>query len=160
MARALITLSFVAVLLLWLQFEFRKKVSFTKHIGWLVAAIVIQMISSIISLVIDDRIVGNFFYHAVGGGVTSAFLFFYLLKTYNVQLNWRIQIVTLYAFVCALGVMNEIAEYVGEFATRVGMFSWDSHDTWRDLVANTTGALVGWIICRLVLLIARQRSTE
>ena len=155
--RTLITLSFVAVLLWWLQFEFKQNVSFKKHWKWLAGALVIQTIATFISLAIADRIVGNFFYHAVGGGVTSCLIFIYLLKTYGLHFSWRVELVLLYCFVSALGVMNELAEYAGEFLTRVGMFSWDSHDTWRDFVANSTGALVAWLIYRLCSALARKK---
>jgi hypothetical protein len=148
MARALITISFMAVLLWWLQNEFHKNVSLKKYWKWFAAAIVVQAIASIISLLISDRVVGNFFYHAIGGGVTTTLLYVYLLKTYGQYYSWRVELVLLYGFVSALGVMNELAEYAGEFITRVGMFSWDSHDTWRDLAANTSGAILAWLIYR------------
>jgi hypothetical protein len=61
MARALITISFMAVLLWWLQNEFHKNVSLKKYWKWFAAAIVVQAIASIISLLISDRVVGNFF---------------------------------------------------------------------------------------------------
>jgi hypothetical protein len=157
MIRALITISFMAVLLWWLQEEFHKKVSLKKHWKWLVAAVIVQAIAGIISIVVSDRIVGNFFYHAIGGGATAALLYFYLIKTYSLHYSWRVELVTLYCFVSALGVMNELAEYAGEFAIRVGIFSWDSHDTWRDLTANTVGAIVAWLIYRFYLaLVSRQ----
>ncbi len=141
MIRALLTISFMAVLLWWLQEEFHKKVSLKKHWKWLAAAILVQAIASIISLVVSDRIVGNFFYHAIGAGATATLLYVYLIKTYDLHYSWRVELVTLYCFVSALGVMNELAEYAGELAIRVGIFSWDSHDTWRDLTANTLGAI-------------------
>jgi len=44
-----------------------------------------------------------------------------------------------------LGIVNELAEYAGELLD-VGKFSFDTHDTWRDMVANTTGAAVVWLL--------------
>ena len=49
-----------------------------------------------------------------------------------------------------LGVLNELAEYLFELLG-MGIFSLDTHDTWRDFVANTTGALLTWAICLPVL---------
>ncbi len=149
MVRALLTISFMAVVLWWLQKEFQKNISLKKHWKWFVAAILIQAIASIVSLVVTDRVVGNFFYHAIGGGVTTTLLYIYLIKTYGLHYSWRVELVWLYGFVSALGVMNELAEYAGEFAIRVGFFSWDSHDTWRDLTANTSGAILAWLMYRV-----------
>lgn len=149
MGRTLLTISFMAVLLWWLQWEFKQKVSLKKYWKWLVAALLIQGVASIISLNVTDRVTGNFFYHAVGGGVAATLLYIYLLKTYWVSYGWRVEVVLLYCFVSALGVLNELAEYAGEFVIRVGFFSWDSHDTWRDLTANTLGAVIAWLFYRL-----------
>lgn len=151
MGRAFLTISFMAVLLWWLRYEFDQNVSLKKYAKWFAAALVVQAISSIISLLIPDRVVGNFFYHAVGGGMTTTLLYVYLVKTYGLNLSWRIELVLLYCFVSALGVINELAEYAGEFAIRVGLFSWDSHDTWRDLAANTSGAVIAWLIYRIYM---------
>lgn len=148
MGRILITIAFIAVLLRWLEFEFGLKVSLRKHWKWLAAALAVQALAGIV-FYFKGGVTGNFVYHAVGGGVMSALLFEYLLRTYNVRLNWRIQLVLLYSFVSALGVMNELAEYVAEFFIGVGKLSWDSHDTWRDLTANTSGAVLTWALTRL-----------
>jgi hypothetical protein len=146
MGRAFLTISFMVVLLWWLRYELKKKVSLKKYWKWFVAALLLQAISSIISLLVPDRVVGNFFYHAIGGGMTTTLLYVYLMKTYGLTFSWRVELVLLYCFVSALGVINELAEYAGEFAIRVGLFSWDSHDTWRDLAANTSGAVIAWLI--------------
>ncbi len=158
MGRAFLTISFMAVLLWWLRYEFKRKVSLKKYWKWFAAALLVQAISSIISLLVEDRVVGNFFYHAVGGGVTSALLFVYLLKTYGLSFSWRVEVVLLYCFVSGLGILNELAEYAAEFATEVGIFSWDSHDTWRDLLANTSGAVVAWLLYRLCSALATSRK--
>lgn len=150
----------MAVLLWWLHYEFNQKVSLTKYWKWFVAALGLQAISSIISLLIPDRVVGNFIYHAVGGGMTTTLLYVYLLKTYGLTLSWRVEIVLLYCFVSALGVINELAEYAAEFAIRVGFFSWDSHDTWRDLAANTSGAVVAWLLYRAYTIWLRRIQTR
>ena len=146
------------MLLGWLQYEFKQKVSLTKYRKWLAAALVVQAISSIIFLITPDRVVGNFLYHAIGGGVFSTLLYIYLLKTYKIQLGWRVELVLLFGLVSSLGVMNELAEYAGEFVVGVGVFSWDSHDTWRDLVANTSGAVMTWLIYRLYVYLVASRS--
>lgn len=118
-----------------------------------------QALASVASLLFTDRVIGNLIYHAVGGGVTTTLLFVYLLKTYKLQYNWRVELVLLYAFVSSLGVLNELAEYAGEYATKVGLFSWDSHDTWRDLAANTTGSVAAWLLYRLCVSYAKSNKS-
>jgi hypothetical protein len=122
MGRAFLTISFMAVLLWWLNWEFKQKVSLKRRWKWFAAALVVQAIASIISLAISDRVVGNFIYHAVGGGITTTLLYVYLLKTYGIRNSWRVELVILYGFVSALGVLNELAEYAGEFVTSVSIF--------------------------------------
>lgn len=148
----------MAVLLWWLRYEFKQKVSLKKYWKWFAAALLVQAIASIISLFISDRVVGNFFYHAIGGGMAATLLYVYLLKTYGINYSWRVELVLLYGFVSGLGVINELAEYAGEFVIRVGLFSWDSHDTWRDLAANTFGAVVAWLLYRLYSALASSRN--
>lgn len=85
----------------------------------------------------------------MSGGVSATLLFVYLIKTLKLSfVNWRITLLVLFAFVSMLGVMNELAEYFFE-SLDFGIFSNDSHDTWRDLVANTTGMTVAWIAINL-----------
>jgi hypothetical protein len=158
MLRALLTILFMAVLLAWLQYEFKQKVSLKKYWKWFAAALLVQAVASIISLLISDRVVGNLFYHAIGGGMATTLLYVYLLKTYGINYSWRVELVLLYGFVSGLGVINELAEYAGEFAIRVGLFSWDSHDTWRDLAANTGGAVVAWLLYRFYSRLVKSRS--
>lgn len=148
----------MAALLWWLQYEFKRKISLTQHWRWFVAALVTQAASGVLSFAIDDRILGNFLYHAIGGGVTTTLLFIYLLKTYSISLSWRVELVLLYCFVSALGIINELAEYAGELVIGNGAFSWDSHDTWRDFVANTSGAVLAWLVYRVCLVVSKTRT--
>jgi hypothetical protein len=150
MFRALMTISFLAVFLWWLQYEFKKKVDIFKYWPLVAAALLVQGASSMLFLFMDDK-AGNFIYHTVGGGVTSTLLFIYFLKLYDLKFSWRVELVLLYAFVSALGVLNELAEYAFELLG-LGTLSFDSHDTWRDLVANTFGAVLAWVIYKLILL--------
>jgi glycopeptide antibiotics resistance protein len=150
--RALLTITFMVVFILWLQYEFKKKVSFTKYWRWIAAALILQALSGIAFSAINDRVFGNFIYHAVGGGVMTTLFAVYLLKTYGQRYTWRVELVLLFGFVSALGVLNELAEYATELSlNKNGLLSWDSHDTWRDLAANTSGALLAWLLYRLYL---------
>jgi hypothetical protein len=147
MGRVLLTLLSFLITLWYLRYEFKQKRSFTRHWKWVAAALVIQLGASI-AFHIWGGVAGNFFYHAVGGGVVTALFFIYLFKTYDLHHNWRIQLVLLFALVSMLGVCNELMEYAAELINPNLSLSWDTHDTWRDLVANTSGALIAWLVCR------------
>lgn len=148
--RILITLSFLVALVVWLQYEFKRDVAVFKYWKWVAAALIIQFLSSLAANAIGGKL-GNFQYHAIGGGVVSFLFYVYLLKTYHLRFNWRIELVLLFAFVSSLGVLNELAEYALELL-HVEQFTYDLHDTWRDFVANTLGALIAWGVYRIIAL--------
>ena len=131
----------------WLGFELNRKYELKQYWRWIAAAFVTGIIATQTERV-NPEVFGNFLLHA-SGGVASAFLFVYLLKTLKLGFSWRLTLVLLFAFVCMLGVLNELAEYFFEFFG-LGPFSFDNHDTWRDFTANTTGALIAWALVNLV----------
>jgi hypothetical protein len=146
----------MAVFIWWLQYEFKKKVSLTKYWRWIAAALIVQAFAGVAFLVINDRVFGNFIYHTVGGGVMTTLFAVYLIKTYNQRYTWRVELVLLFGFVSALGVLNELGEYATELAlNKNGLLSWDPHDTWRDLTANTFGMLIAWLLYRLYLRLSK-----
>jgi hypothetical protein len=129
----------------WLRFELKKNFSLLDHIGWLAAAMTFGLLGSVI-YTLNDNMAGNFLLHAIGGGMASVCLYLYLARsTGGPKLHWRLELIALFMFVCTLGVLNELAEYAAELTTDVIM-SIDTHDTWRDFVANTSGALLLWAI--------------
>lgn len=86
------------------------------------------------------------------GGVAAAILYLYTLKVYKLRLGrgWELW-VGLFLFVSALGVLNELFEFIGY---KVGFMpvpdTMGRFDTWWDLVANTTGSLLTLAITRLI----------
>tara|TARA_B100001245_G_scaffold9812_2_gene6827 strand:- start:6361 stop:6855 length:495 start_codon:yes stop_codon:yes gene_type:complete len=84
----------------------------------------------------------------VTGGVTAGFVWLYLQKSgvWKVHSPW-IQIVILYAIVSALGVANELAEFI---LVKVNIFPISLADTSYDLVANTLGAAAFLIAYEIV----------
>lgn len=127
----------------WLGFELRRRYSLRTHWGWLAGAFVVGIIGSQVFRIYPDMF-GNFLLH-VSGGASAALLFIYLCRTLAIKLNWRLATLALFAFVCMLGVMNELAEYFFELIG-FGPYSFDARDTWRDFAANTTGAGIVWIL--------------
>ena len=141
MTHAFLYIAFILPFTAWLGFELKKKYSLKTYWPWIAAAFVDGIIGRQLSHIFGNPL-GNFILHA-SGGVAAALLFVYMFKTLKLHFNWRITLVMLFAFVCMLGVLNELAEYSLEFLG-FGPFSFDPHDTWRDLVANTTGAMLAW----------------
>ena len=141
MIHAVTYILFILPFTAWLGFELNRKYSLRTHWKWVAGAFLTGLIGSLIYNTYPNK-TGNFILHA-SGGVSSTLMFIYLLKTLNLKLNWRLTILFMFAFVCMLGVLNELAEYFFELLG-LGPFTFDKHDTWRDLVANTTGAFVAW----------------
>lgn len=149
MFHAVATLLFAIFAVYYLSFETKKKLLIKKGWGYLLVAILLPLFGSFLSKIVGGTL-GNFLLHAVGGGMSATFLFYYLCGLLEYKLNWRVELITLFAFVSCLGVLNELLEYVIELTTPLIM-SLDSQDTWRDLVANTSGALVAWTAIKVYL---------
>ena len=134
---------FMVVFAKWVEFEMGRKFNLQEYWLWIGAAVASAIAASIIDQIVGGK-TGNFILHGLGGGAASAFMFTYLIKTFEFRLSWRVLLVALFAFVSMLGAMNEILEYFLE-ELGVAIMSIDTHDTWRDFVANTLGALIGWV---------------
>lgn len=145
---ALLTLFFIVVVTLWIRYEFPDhKITWRQHWLWAAAAIIFPLIGSLLDMAYGGK-VGNFMLHAVGGGITSALIFKYLSNLLNIRLNWRLSLAALFMFTSALGVLNELAEFAAELLN-LGIFTYDRQDTWRDMVANTSGAVLAWLTIKL-----------
>lgn len=127
----------------WLKFELKKPVDIKKHLPWLIGPVLTGVLGWLVFSQ-SQTVTTNFVLHA-SGGVSVTFIYIYLIKTFDAQINWRLHLLLLFALVSMLGVINEIAEYAVELA-HLGTMAWDIHDTWRDLVANTVGAFSAWSV--------------
>lgn len=85
--------------------------------------------------------------HFVGGGFYVALLFVYFKQRFRLRMNFLVSLLSLYALSSSLGVANELFEFV---ATKSGIIAINISDTSWDLVANTAGAIVGYLILLLV----------
>ncbi len=85
----------------------------------------------------------EFMTHFVGGGVFTGLLWLYikLVKKWNAV--WWLEAVSLLALVSTLGVANELFEFV---LFKLGQMPHGISDTSYDLVANTLGALVFFVV--------------
>jgi hypothetical protein len=114
---------------------------FFKFTWWLGLAAFLQFtISVIYSYNYSQKM--NFVMHAVGGGVACALMFQHI----KAQMKWKFtrfqELMFLLAFVSVFGVINELAEFSLD-TLGFGRFSIDRIDTWLDLLANSSGALIG-----------------
>jgi hypothetical protein len=85
--------------------------------------------------------------HFVGGGLYCACLYFYLKQIMSWKVSWIIDLLLLFAFTSAIGVANELLEFT---LTKLNLAQIGTGDTDWDLLANTTGAITGFIILKLV----------
>lgn len=155
MIHGLAYIAFILIFTTWLGYELKRDYSLRKHWQWIAGAVLATLVGSFIYNEFSPDRLGNFILHA-SGGVSAVLLFIYFTKTLKVTFaNWRVTLVVLFAFVSTLGVMNELAEYLFELIG-LGPFSFDSHDTWRDFVANTTGAAIAWAVYSLATLKPRK----
>lgn len=143
MIHSIAYIAFILPFTAWLGYELQKSPNLRTYWKWIFGAALLGIVGSQIYHFNKD-IVGNFILHA-SGGASATLLFVYLFKTLDLRFNWRLTAGMLFAFVCMVGVLNELAEYFFEFFG-LGPFSFDNHDTWRDFVANTTGSIVAWAL--------------
>lgn len=84
------------------------------------------------------------------GGLSVGLIWLYLIGSGVWKLpSFAVQVLSLYALVSSLGVLNELAEYV---LVKMNLFSITLADTSWDLVANTLGAASFYIAYKAVLL--------
>ena len=149
----MVTLVFHQILALgiykWLSWELKKPFKPLKHWQWLALNLFFAIAGNVLAQVSPSgQGIGNIYLHAIGGGMATAATYEYLKRSLNVKLNWRVDFVFLFMFVSTFGVMNELYEYAADVAG-LGQFSIDRFDTWKDFVANTSGAVIVWALVKL-----------
>jgi glycopeptide antibiotics resistance protein len=156
--RVVFMIVFILIVARWLKSELKSNAPLLKQWRWIAAAAAFQICSELIAAHMSNTLYGNIALHTIGGGVASTCLFFYLRYTFDVTVNWRLQLGMLFLFVSALGVLNELWEFSFELL-HLGKYSFDSHDTWRDLTSNTAGALLAWMVIRAARRASRAASS-
>lgn len=86
----------------------------------------------------------SFTTHFIGGGVFSGFVWLYLKQEVKWKSTSIIELLSLFAFVSAFGVLNELFELVIVQLHLVKKLN--ITDTSWDLLANTIGGLAFWLI--------------
>jgi hypothetical protein len=88
----------------------------------------------------------SFQQHLVGGGLYCACLYFYLKQIMKWRFVWYVDLVLLLAFTSAFGVANELLEFT---LVKLNIQNINLADADWDLLANTLGAVTGFIIFQL-----------
>jgi hypothetical protein len=116
---------------------------YAKHAGYLWAASGLWMASQILPNIPISPETDTFTMHMTGG-VVAAVLSLYALKVYRIKLSewWQLP-VTVFLFASALGVLNELFEFLLEAVGVPGVWSGDE---WWDLLANTVGAFLAYAV--------------
>lgn len=91
--------------------------------------------------------------HFIGGGVYTTALFVYFSKLIGWHPAWPIRFIALFAWASSLGVINELFEFA---LVKFNITHINISDTSWDLVANTTGMVVSFIIWRIYALVAKK----
>jgi len=128
------------------------------HAGWL-AAVFGASIAGAVASRLAHHPLGNFYLHLLAGGAATAFAYEHLRWSVGVKTGLRLDAVLLFAFASSMGVLNELGEYLVDSAGW-RTFSADRADTWRDLTANTLGAVAAWGAVRAAGAVRRVTATE
>lgn len=89
----------------------------------------------------------SFVTHFVGGGIFTGLLWVYLTRAFKWSAHWLLEIASLFAFVSALGAVNELAEL---FFMESGIANITLTETNWDILANTLGAVVTYVTCKFI----------
>lgn len=93
---------------------------------------------------INNDVFANRFQHAFMGGFLAFLVCYLSAKDSRVSINKFQFFFFSLLIVTSLGVVNEMAEYIGQNYTPL-VFSNSINDTWLDLISNTIGSLIAGI---------------
>ncbi len=94
--------------------------------------------------------------HLIGGGVFTGLLWLYLKLSLKLQGAWHIEVVSLFALVSMLGVLNELFE-IGLYTLNIMK---TINDTSWDLLANTLGVVIFYVGYAVFVGITRSRRHD
>ena len=112
----------------------------------LAAACVLFGVSIFLPSPVIDGESTEFLTHVFGGGVFTGLLWLYFQSHIKTR-PWRVELLTLFALVSSLGVINELFELVMHV---LGFNPKSIADTSWDLLANTVGVFLFYATYRLI----------
>lgn len=122
----------------------RPEIGIQPQYAWMpLAAAVLFFIAWFIPVVPVSPDTDTFQQHFVGGGLFCAVLFVYAKKLFGRRIGLLPSVLLLFAWVSAFGVANELFEFT---ITTLGIANVNLGDTGWDLLANTLGAVTGYLI--------------
>ena len=98
-----------------------------------------------LNFIISNVDVANRVLHTFGGGFLAFLVCFLVVSDSKLKINKFQFFAFAFLLVTALGVTNEILEFILQNYTQMVMAS-NINDTWLDLISNTFGILIGGII--------------
>jgi hypothetical protein len=93
--------------------------------------------------------------HFVGGSMYSACLYIYARQLFNWRLHWLLDLFALFAWVSAFGVANKMIEFA---FLELHLAHIDTADAYWDLLANTLGGFVGYLLLYKAIRIGKSKS--
>jgi hypothetical protein len=112
--------------------------------GWLpVLAGVLMVVSTQLPNIHISNQTSTFQQHFVGGGMYSACLYVYAKQLFRWRLHWLVDLLALFAWVSAFGVANKMMEFA---LLELHLAHIDTADAYWDLLANTLGGFVGYLL--------------
>lgn len=85
--------------------------------------------------------------HFVGGGIFSGMLFLYIYRVVGLKWPFAARLAGVFALVSTLGALNELFEFT---LVKLHIANILLTDTSWDIVANTAGALLAWLIIEVI----------
>lgn len=136
---SLVGLYFAVGVLFSLLFENR----LPKLYKWTFLSLAIILCGSLVSYLfvslIPDAQIANWVLHGLGGGFLALMVCFLATRDFGIDLN-RLQFFVLSMLVVgALGIANEILEFILQNYAEI-TFAVSVNDTWYDLISNTIGS--------------------
>lgn len=136
------------ILLFLFSFFFENKTARVTKKSFSSVALVVFLIFStyIVTFQIPDTELANRVLHGFGGGFLAFLLCFLVTKDGNLQIGKFRFFIFSALIVTAMGVVNEIMEYIIQNYGSLGLIFTDSiNDTWLDLVSNAIGMAIASI---------------
>lgn len=110
---------------------------------WLIIACVLYAISWYLPQPLIQGQNTMFMTHFIGGGFFTTCIWIHLHNQWAGKKSIILEFLSIFALISMLGVANELFEL---FITQIGLIHLDPSDTWWDLLANTSGAYVLWLM--------------
>lgn len=142
-------LSVVVPIVIWTLLPWTMQKVTTRHFernGLLLVACLCFFISWYLPSPLIHGMNTQFMTHVVGGGIFSGLIWVYGKKQLHWNTSWLFELVSVFALVSSLGVLNELFELA---IVELRIVRLSGGDTWWDLLANTLGALLVWLPYRL-----------